>query len=273
MNMIKALLLLALSLSATELIHPPFVIEGEPIPPAVTLNYSYGSNKYHSWVADFYPAVFGKSKRFQISPNIGFMGENNPDINYMPNDFMGLYGGFFASGIIGEKVMWQTYQSMGTFSEDKLSKPDELKYLQLTLAGYLWRPNLLTSLGLLVNSRYGEPVFVPIFRIAYSTDHIVLEGTLPLVASVRWKISDTWHLVGSGKYYVMNYTSERYSTGVEFSRVETMITGERRIKGWVWGTLGLGYAGKSSFIHIPEGDINDIDSGMRMALSLIVRPE
>lgn len=265
------ILFLLSSLFAVDVIQPPFVVENEPIPPAVTISYGYGSNRYHEELIDIYPGTIGKNDRFLLYPNFGFMGEQYPACDTIPQNFSGFYGGFLGSGTIGKTLFWTTYQSIGIFSDEFDALEDGLKYFQISLIGHKWRPNFATSLGLLVNSRFGEPVFLPLLKISYATENIVLEGTLPLTASARWKCTDNTHLVGSTRLKYSNFVSD--STELDVSRFETMITGEQRIKGWIWGTLGAGFSGKSSFSTVQDDDIGEIKSGFRAAVSIILRPE
>ncbi len=258
---------------ASEVIRPPYLVDGEPIPAAVTAHYSYGTNKYHEQFLDIYPVTIGSSERFLLFPNIGFMGEQYSTDDSIPDRYSGLYGGFFATGLIGEKGTWSSYQSWGTISDSYHSMAEGFKYFQMSFIGYKFRPNFALSGGLLINSRYGHPIFMPILRIAYSKNRFVFEGNLPLTASVRFKATDNFHIVGAGKLFYMNFATEDFSNGVDINRPEIMVTAEKRLKNWWWCSLGAGYGGETPFSVIEGDDIGDIESGLRVRFSVIVRPE
>lgn len=269
----KSVLILSLvsSLFAMDVIKPPFVVENEPIPPAVTIQYGYGSNKFHEEFVDLYPVTIGKNDRFLLYPNLGFMGEQYPVCDSLPDNYSGFYGGFLGSGTVGKSFFWTSYHSIGVFAEEPKNYSEGVKYFQISLFGHKWRPNFATSLGILINSRLGEPFFLPLLKISWATERIVLEGTLPLTASARLKCTENTHLVGSARLKYSNFVSD--AAKLDVSRFETMLTGERRIRGWVWGTVGAGYSGETGFSTIHDREIGEIEPGFRAALSIIVRPE
>ncbi len=267
------LLITCVVLTAKEIIVPAFVAEGEPIPAGVLVQYGYGSNGYHEQMVDLYPFTIGKSDRFLLYPNIGYMGEHFGKSDTLPEGFNGGYVGFAAGGSIGDNFFWNSYQSVGTFGENYHSLSEGIKYFQISAVGYKWRPHFYGSLGVLVNTRFGTPVAVPLLRIIYSTDSFVFEGTLPLMGSIRWKASDDFHLVTSAKLSYQNFAAENVSKGVDINRAELFLTGERRIKGWLWATVGAGYGGNTAFVQLPETDIGDLEAGFRGRVSIVVRPD
>ncbi len=258
---------------ASEVIRPPFLIDGEPIPAAVTAHYSYGSNKYHEQFLDIYPVTIGSSEHFLLFPNIGFMGEQYGSDDSLPDRYSALYAGFFATGSIGSKLEWHTYQSWGAISDSYHSMSEGFKYFQMSFMGYKFRPNFALSGGLLINSRYGHPIFLPMLRIAYSKNRFVFEGNLPVTASVRFNTTENFHIVGTGKLFYMNFAAEEFSNGVDISRSEIMITAEKRLKNWWWCSLGAGYGGETPFSEIEGDTIGDIENGLRVRFSVIIRPE
>ncbi len=273
MKQALAILLIIFTSYSIEVIRPPFIVENEPIPPAVTMSYSYGSNQYHDQSVDLYPGTIGKTERFLLFPNIGFAAEQYPSIDTLPELFSGVYAGFMGTGKIGDGFVWQSYHSAGVFGDSFESIKKDIKYFQLSLLGYKLRPNFLLSAGVLINSKMGNPVYVPVLRFSYASPSIVLEGVLPVQGSVRWMASENFHLVLNGRYCVNNFKSETFDSIVESARFETLITGERRIKGWLWGTVGAGYAGKTKFSLASDTDLGEIKSGFRMKAAIILRPQ
>lgn len=261
------------SLWALDVVRPPFVVENEPIPPAVTLNYSFGSNGIHEGMFDVYPSTIGKSSAFYLYPNIGFMGDGYGSSDTLPQLYVGAYAGFLASGDVREKFVWTSYHSIGAFGDTTVALEDGLKYFQISLLGWKWKPHFSTSLGVLINSALGEPVIVPLLKISYAKPKFVLEGTLPLTASARWMINDNWHLVGAGKLFYAHFASEQFQNAVEINRFEVMIRGERRIAGWLWGAIGCGYMGETEFKFLPDTEAGSIEDGFRARVQFLLRPE
>ena len=175
-------------------------------------------------------------------------------------NYKGLYLNIFATGSLGEKWFWFTYQSAGSMSNkifDTVSQ--SLKYFQISKIGYKWTANLATSLGLLFVSNFGKPVIIPLVNISYSVNHIVLNAELPTKIDFEFVANTKLRIYGEGVLSAKSYSDKNTNNSLYFNENKTTLGLKYNIIKYTWMNIGLSKSFNNKYIwgnsEIPIGTV------------------
>ncbi len=268
MKPLIALLVLCALLQAKELLTPPFVAEHEPFPKALSIGVQYG--KSTNWHFDLFPTAWGNT-RAMISPNIGAMGSFYEN-QFTCDAYTGIYGGAIVGALLGTRGFLQSYQSIGLFGDTLSNDTEQLKYFGIHLLGMKLRPNLLLSAGALVNSRYGDPLILPLVRVVYATPKFMVDGLLPANVKALWFLTPDWRAGAMAEFLTANFATATPAY-LETSSMRAMALVHRRIAGWLWAEVAAGYCGETIFKSEENDEIDRFNGGPMIEVKLLLNPE
>ena len=282
---------------ALEISKPRFLVEKQPIPPAIgvkadlpisSVDYtsagqSFSTHQAHTDVESYLvPVVSTRQNLIIVGP--GYMSDRMFDARAtaIPAFMNGVYANIFATGSIGEKWFWLTYQSYGWF-DSQLTKAtvDSGKYFQFANFGYKWNEKFSISAGALYASNFGNHTLLPLLNLSWSIGYFILDVALPLRAEIRFIPVPEFHLIASGKFFQTSYRDAE--TGglsgntqyIQLTRVEAALSAEIRIASWSWLTTGVKYLGETRYAAIGQmaREMGVVIPEIQIFVGAIIRPD
>lgn len=282
-NVILILILTVAIIGAKEVRRPAFIVDGEPFPQGLTISFDQSvdlEKSHRSLLIDATPLVINKTDNFQFFGMLGLMGERYGDslqLKSIPESYLGAYVATNISGAFGNKFLFQSYHSLGGFGADAdLFKSDALKYFHVSTVGKKWKPNFLTSVGLLTASRHGSPLFLPLLKVTYAHEKFVVDVIAPVSGKFRYLFSSNFNAVAYYKSSTTGFASFNDINATQRMSNQIGVTFERRIKGWFWAKAGALYDTGSEYTTESseyETALHKTDGELRYLLELFVRPD
>lgn len=155
------------------------------------------------------------------------------------NLYNGTFANLFATGSLGNKCFWITYQSVGLFSDKMFNDAsNNLKYMQFTKFGYKWSDRFATSLGVLYLSNFGKSVILPLLNISYSTEKFVINADLPTKIEVEYLANEKLRFLAVGEFNSGSYYDTDVVNSVKFEKNKISVGVKYNVLKFTWLYVG-----------------------------------
>jgi len=143
----------------------------------------------------------------------------------------------------------------GDYNRETLSKSNFLKFSIAPALGWKVNNHFSYALGVSYNYRFGSPLVVPIIALNAKFNKWDLASVLPLFVKVRYIKSENLHWLNKieiegNSYRLTNFgeeLSQYKNIHLHRSEVQLSTSIEKRLIGWLWAALEVGYRDNLTF--------------------------
>jgi hypothetical protein len=117
------------------------------------------------------------------------------------------------------------------------------KYFQFSFVGYKWNPRIATDLGFMFISNFGKPTWIPLIQTTFSLEPVIIDLALPLAVSVRYMVTDRFHMLLKGSLESTSYKIQ--NNMIQFNKPSVILQSEFNLIKWIWIKAGMEYEFKA----------------------------